>query len=230
MKTQFSNRVEAGRLLAEKLAGYANQPGVLVLGLPRGGVPVAAEVAVKLHAPLDVFVVRKLGVPGQEELAMGAIASGGIRVLNTEIIESLGIPDGVIERVTAAEQRELLRRERAYRDDLPPPDVRKKTVIIVDDGIATGSTMLAAIEALRKLNAGCIVVAVPTVAPTTYFEIEKVVDEIVAVMVPEYFGGVGQWYEDFSQTTDEEVRQILAQSDARFRGVKEYEHAAGNHS
>jgi putative phosphoribosyl transferase len=219
MRTQFRDRVEAGQLLAERLGGYANQPEVLVLGLPRGGVPVAAEVARKLHAPLDVFVVRKLGVPGQEELAMGAIATGGIRVLNPEVVEPLRIPDDVIAAVAVDEQRELMRRERAYRDDLPAPDVAGKTVIVVDDGIATGSTMLAAVAALRKLKAGRIVVAAPAVAPTTYYEMESAADEVVAVIVPSYFRGVGEWYEDFSQTTDEEVRQILAQADARFRGV-----------
>jgi predicted phosphoribosyltransferase len=219
MRTQFRDRVEAGQLLAERLGDYANQPEVLVLGLPRGGVPVAAEVARKLHAPLDVFVVRKLGLPGHEELAMGAIATGGIRVLNAEVVERLGIADDVIAAVAVDEQRELMRRERAYRDDLPPPEVAGKTLIIVDDGIATGSTMLAAVTALRKLKAGRIVVAAPTVAPTTYYEMESAADEVVAVIVPSYFRGVGEWYEDFSQTTDEEVRQILAQADARFRGV-----------
>ena len=219
MRTQFHDRVKAGQLLAERLGGYANQPEVLVLGLPRGGVPVAAEVARKLHAPLDVFVVRKLGLPGHEELAMGAIATGGICVLNAEVVEPLRIPDDVIAAVAVDEQRELMRRERAYRDDLPAPDVAGKTVIIVDDGIATGSTMLAAVAALRKLKAGRIVVAAPTVAPTTYHEMESAADEVVAVTVPDHFRGVGEWYEDFSQTTDEEVRQILAQADARFRGV-----------
>jgi putative phosphoribosyl transferase len=165
MRTQFRDRVEAGQLLAERLGGYANQPEVLVLGLPRGGVPVAAEVARKLHAPLDVFIVRKLGLPGQEELAMGAIATGGVRVLNPEVVEPLRIPDDVIAAVAVDEQRELMRRERAYRDDLPAPDVAGKTVIVVDDGIATGSTMLAAVAALRKLKAGRIVVAAPAVAP-----------------------------------------------------------------
>ena len=219
MITHFRDRVEAGQLLSEKLVGYANQPGVLVLGLPRGGVPVAAEVARKLHAPLDVFVVRKLGLPGHEELAMGAIATGGIRVINAEVVGPLRIPDDVIDAVTADEQRELVRRERAYRDDLPPPDVQGKTVILVDDGIATGSTMLAAVAALRKLHAGRIVAAAPTVAPSTYYQIEKAADEIVAVIVPEPFRGVGEWYEDFSQTTDEEVHQLLGQAAARFRGV-----------
>jgi len=214
--SRFLDRVEAGRLLAEKLDRYAHEPNVLVLGLPRGGVPVAAQVANRLGLPLDVFVVRKLGLPGHEELAMGAIATGGIRVINQEVVKPLRIPEHVIEAVAASEQRELLRRERAYRDDLPLPEVKDKTVIVVDDGVATGSTMLAAIGALRKLEAGRIVVATPTISPSTFWEIERVADEIVAVIVPESFRGVGQWYESFSQTTDEEVRQILAQADARF--------------
>ena len=215
MITQFRDRVEAGRRLAEKLGGYADRPDMLVLGLPRGGVPVAAEVAAGLRAPLDVFVVRKLGVPGHEELAMGAIATGGIRVLNADVVDSLGISDAVINAVAADEQRELVRREKAYRGGLPVPDVTGKTAIVVDDGIATGSTMLAAVGALRKMRAGRIVVAVPTVAATTYREMERAADEIVAVIVAEYFRGVGEWYEDFSQTTDEEVCQLLAQARAR---------------
>ena len=221
MITRFRDRVEAGGLLAEKLDGYANQPGVLILGLPRGGVPVAAEVARKLQAPLDVFVVRKLGVPGQEELAMGAIALGGIRVINREVVEHLRISDEVIASVAADEQRELERREREYRGSLASPDVQGKTVIVVDDGIATGSTMLAAVAALRKLQAGRIVVAAPTVAPPTFFQIERTADEIVAVIVPEHFHGVGQWYEDFLQTTDEEVRRVMAQRGARLQRIEE---------
>ena len=221
MNMRFHDRVEAGQLLAKKLACYRKQPNVLVLGLPRGGVPVAAEVARELEAPLDVFIVRKLGLPGHEELAMGAIATGGIRVLNPDVVESLRIPHTVIEAVAANEQRELVRREQAYRDDLPAPDVQGKTVIIVDDGIATGSTMLAAVAALRKLHAGRIVVAAPTVARTTFFEIQKVVEEIVAVVAPESFRGVGEWYEDFSQTSDDEVRQILVQANAHCRGMTE---------
>ncbi|MDR3402059.1 MAG: phosphoribosyltransferase [Chthoniobacter sp.] len=220
MRTPFYDRVEAGQLLAEKLDHYANHPGVVVLALPRGGVPVAAEVARHLHVPLDVFVVRKLGLPGHEELAMGAIASGGVRVINQEVVGSLRIPEEVIDTVAAHEQRELVRRERAYRDDLPPPDVRGKTVILVDDGIATGSTMLAAVAALRKWEAGRIVVATPTVARTTFAEIERVADEMVAVIVPEPFYGVGQWYEDFSQTTDEEVCDILKRSNTQLHRRK----------
>jgi len=219
MSARFYDRVEAGRLLAEKLRKYADRSDVLVIGLPRGGVPVAEQVARELNAPLDVFVVRKLGTPGQEELAMGAIATGGIRVLNAQVVDSMGIPDEVIDQVETREQRELGRREHAYREGRPAPNVEGKTVIVVDDGVATCSTMLAAVAALRVLKAGRIVAAAPTIAADTFFTIEKDVDEIVAVIVPEDFRGVGQWYEDFSQTTDEEVREILAQADARIRGT-----------
>ena len=206
---QFRNRVEAGQQLAKKLAKYANRSDVLVLALPRGGVPVGYEVAQALHAPFDVFVVRKLGVPGHEELAMGAIASGGVRVLNGSVVDSLGILDETIDAVATRELRELERRERAYRDDRPAPDMQGRTVILVDDGIATGSTMKAAIKALRQLEAARIVVATPTVALSTVREMGPDVDELVAVMTPADFAGVGQWYEDFSQTTDGEVRELL---------------------
>ena len=206
---QFRNRIEAGRLLAGRLIQYANRRDVLVLALPRGGVPVGYEIAQALNVPLDVFVVRKLGVPGHEELAMGAISSGGVRVLNGGVIEGLGIPDDVIDAVAARELRELERRERAYRGERPAPDVRECMVILVDDGIATGSTMKAAVEALRKLEARRIVVAAPTAALSTVREMRPDVDELVAVMTPADFAGVGQWYEDFSQTTDEEVRELL---------------------
>ena len=215
MSRQFFDRTEAGRQLADYLTDYAERPDVVVLGLPRGGIPVAAEVAKKLHAPLDVFVVRKLGLPGHPELAMGAIATGGVRVLNGEVIDPLGIPDAIIDQVAAAEQRELERREKAYRDDLPPPEVEGKTVILVDDGIATGSTMAAAIAALRQLNAGRIVVATPTVAASTRDQLRAMADEVVSVIAPHDFYGVGQWYEDFSQTSDDEVRAILAQTRQR---------------
>ena len=215
MKTQFSNRTEAGQCLAENLSSYTNREDVIVLALPRGGVPVAAEVAKKLNAPLDVFVVRKLGLPGHPELAMGAIASGGVRVFNGEVVNSLRIPDEVIDAVSAEELIELQRREKSYRDDLPPPEVEGKTVILIDDGIATGSTMLAAISALRQLNARRIVVGAPVVAAPTYYEIRRAADDVTAVMVPENFYAVGQWYEDFSQTTDEEVRELLAQAARR---------------
>jgi predicted phosphoribosyltransferase len=208
----FRDRSEAGRLLAEKLAAYANRPDVLVLALPRGGVPVAYEVARALGAPLDVFLVRKLGVPGHEELAMGAVATGGVRVLNDQVVRALGIPDYVIDAVTAWEQQELARRERLYRGDRPPPEVRGRTVILVDDGLATGATMYAAIQALRQQQPARIVVAVPTASPETCNELRKEVDDVICAITPEPFYGVGLWYEDFSQTTDEEVRDLLARA------------------
>ena len=192
---RFHDRSEAGELLAEKLTHYANQPDVIVLALPRGGVPVGAQVAKKLDVPLDVFVVRKLGLPGHPELAMGAIATGGVRVFNGDVVNAFRIPDEVINAVTAEEFQELQRRERSYRGDLPPLELEGKTVIVVDDGIATGSTMLAAISALRQLNANRIVVAAPTIARTTYEYLRDNCDEVVAVIVPEEFYGVGQWYQ-----------------------------------
>ena len=215
MNARFHDRTEAGELLADKLGSYVDKPDLTVLALPRGGVPVAARVAKRLHAPLDVFVVRKLGLPGHPELAMGAIATGGVRVLNGDVIDSLRVPDEVINAVTAEEYQELQRRERSYRDDLPPPEVEDKTVIIVDDGIATGSTMFAAIAALRQLNAGRIVVATPTISKSTFDYLRKHADDVVSVIVPEEFHGVGQWYEDFSQTTDEEVHQLLGVTNHR---------------
>jgi predicted phosphoribosyltransferase len=215
MKTQFFNRTEAGQYLAENLSNYANREDVLVLALPRGGVAVAAEVAKRLNAPLDVFVVRKLGLPGHPELAMVAIASGGVRVFNGEVVNSFQIPDEVVDAVSAQELTELQRRERVYRDDLPVPEVEGKTVILIDDGIATGSTMFAAISALRELNAGRIVVGAPVIAAPTYDEIRRAADDVAAPMVPEKFYAVGQWYEDFSKTTDDEVRALLAQAARR---------------
>ena len=212
MMMQFRNRTEAGRMLATKLANYAHRDDVLVLALPRGGVPVGYEIAQVLCVPLDVFVVRKLGVPGHEELAMGAIATGGVRVLNGSVVESLGITDETIDAVAERELRELERRERAYRGERPVPEVQGRTVILVDDGIATGSTMKAAMQALRQLGAGRIVVAAPTAALSTVREMGSDVDELVAVMTPADFIGVGQWYEDFSQTTDDEVRDLLARA------------------
>lgn len=206
---RFRDRGEAGRLLAAKLSAYANRPDVLVLALPRGGVPVAYEVARALGAPLDVFVVRKLGVPGYEELAMGAVATGGVRVLNDRIVNGLGIPGYIIDAVAAQEQQELARRERLYRGGRPPPDVRGRTVILVDDGLATGATMHAAVQALRQLQPARIVVAVPTASPDTCEELRAEVDEVICAITPEPFQAVGRWYEDFSQTTDEEVRELL---------------------
>ncbi len=205
----FRDRAEAGRMLAETLREYANRDEVVVLALPRGGVPVGFEVAKALKAPLDVFVVRKLGLPGQEELAMGAIASGGVRVLNRELIRAVGIPNDVVEQVTQEEQRELERREREYRDGRPPVDVRGRTVILVDDGLATGSSMRVAVLALKKKEPTRIVVAVPVAPRESCAELEAVADRVVCAVTPEPFGGVGQWFADFSQTSDEEVRDLL---------------------
>ena len=219
MVMRFRNRVEAGQMLATRLTKYAHRSDVLVLALPRGGVPVGFEVAQALGVPFDVFVVRKLGVPGYEELAMGAIASGGVRVLNGSVMEGLQIRDEVIDAVAVREWRELKRRQRAYRDDRPEPELHGRTIILVDDGIATGSTMRAAVEALRQLKAARIVVATPTAAFPTVREMQPDVDEFVAVITPADFAGVGQWYEDFSQTTDEEVRTLLARG-AQFPNPK----------
>src|SRR5258707_2227318 len=205
----FRDRREAGRVLAEKLAAYANRPDVLVLALPRGGVPVAYEVARALGAPLDVLVVRKLGVPGYEELAMGAVATGGVRVLNDQLVERLGIPEHIIDAVAARERRELARRERLYRGGRPPPAVLGRTVILVDDGLATGATMHAAIQALRQQNPARIVVAVPTASPETCEEMKARAADVICAITPEPFHAVGRWYQDFSQTTDEEVAALL---------------------
>jgi predicted phosphoribosyltransferase len=209
---RFRDRREAGRLLATELAAYSNREDVLVLALPRGGVPVAYEVARALGAPLDLFLVRKLGVPAQEELAMGAVATGGTRVINDDIVRALRIPDHIIDAVAAREQEEIARRERLYRGNNPPPDVSNRTVILVDDGLATGATMLAAIKALKQKQAFGIVVAVPTASRETCESLRAEVDEIICAFSPEPFYAVGLWYEDFSQTTDEEVRDLLALS------------------
>jgi len=208
----FANREEAGQLLAEKLLDYAGREDVIVLGLPRGGVPVAFEVAQRLRVPLDVFIVRKLGVPGFEELAVGAIASGGVRVLNKDVARALPNVDAVIESVTARETAELERREQTYRDGRPAPELRGRTVILVDDGLATGATMRAAVAALRQRDVARIVVAAPVGAPETCREFEHEVDEIVCAIAPDYFQAVGQYYEDFSQTSDEEVRELLTRA------------------
>jgi predicted phosphoribosyltransferase len=208
----FKDRRDAGRKLAEQLAAYAGRPDVIVLALPRGGVPVAYEVASALAAPLDIFIVRKLGLPGHEELALGAIASGGVQVLNDEIVQTLKIPQRVIDTVAQRELAELQRREQAYRGNRSAPDVRDRTVILIDDGLATGASMRAAVAGLRALNPAEIVVAVPTAAPETCAALEPEVDRVVCAMTPEPFYGVGRWYEDFSQTTDEEVRLFLEQA------------------
>lgn len=210
----FKDRVEAGRFLARKLGEYANRPDVVVLGLPRGGVPVAYEVAQALKAPLDIFVVRKLGVPGYEEYAMGAIASGGIRVLNEQLIRSLNMPVDLVDEVTAIEFTELERRERLYRGARAPMDITGQTVIIVDDGLATGSTMRAAVNALRKRNPKKIVVAVPVGARETCDSFRNEVDTVaVCAITPEPFRAVGIWYRNFSQTTDAEVQQLLRKAE-----------------
>ena len=208
----FRDRRDSGRRLAAELTNYSDQNDVLVLALPRGGVPVAYEVARALHAPLDVFMVRKLGVPGYEELAMGAIATGGVRVLDEELVRMLHLPHEVIERVTAIEMTELERREQQYRGDRPAPDVRGRTVILIDDGLATGSTMRAGIAALKKEGAKRIVVAVPVAPPETCEALRDQVDDVVCAVTPELFRAVGLWYGDFSQTTDEEVRDLLARA------------------
>ncbi|MBD2515414.1 phosphoribosyltransferase [Nostoc sp. FACHB-973] len=208
----FKDRRFAGQVLARELAAYGNRSDVVVLGLPRGGVPVAFEVAKALNAPLDVLVVRKLGVPDQEELAMGAIASGGVRILNQHIINLVNISDEVIARVAVQEERELGRREQVYRDNYPFPDLRGRTVILVDDGLATGATMWAAIVAVRKQQPAAIIIAVPVAARETYQQLEPEVDQIACVSTPSPFYSVGLWYENFPQTTDEEVRELLIEA------------------
>jgi predicted phosphoribosyltransferase len=209
---RFKDRADAGRLLADRLREYAGRDDVVVLALPRGGVPVAVEVAHELDVPLDVFVVRKLGVPGREELALGAIASGGTRVLKKPLIQALGLPPDTIEAIVAREMRELERRERAYRGEQPPPDLAGRTVILVDDGLATGSTMLAAVQAVRQDDPARVVVAVPVADPEVCALLRTAADEVVCLKTPQPLRAVGHWYEDFSQTTDDEVRDLLARA------------------
>src|SRR6267378_585485 len=215
MDGRYADRAEAGRVLAEKLEPLAGNPNVVVLALPRGGVPVAYEIARRLGAPLDVFVVRKLGVPGHEELAMGALASGGVRVLNEDLIRELGIPDRVVDAVTNREQNELDRRERAYRGTRPLPDLRGKTVVLVDDGLATGNTMRAAVEAVRAQHPERVIVAVPVAARASCEELAEVADEVLCGRTPEPFRAVGLWYDDFEQTSDAEVGALLTQAQDR---------------
>jgi predicted phosphoribosyltransferase len=205
---QFLDRRDAGRQLAAKLSGYAGDPSVLVLGLPRGGVPVAYEVALALRAPLDVFVVRKLGVPGRRELAMGAIASGGVRVLNADVTDGLRIPPAEVESVAARELLELERQQRAYRGNAPLPQLAGRTVIVVDDGLATGSTMRAAVRALRQSGPKRIIIAAPVAASETVHRLREEAD-VVCLSTPADFQAVSTWYQDFSQTSDEEVRQLI---------------------
>ena len=210
--SRFRDRAQAGQRLADALSAYRSRSNLLVLALPRGGVPVGFEVARELGAPLDLFLVRKLGVPGHEELAMGALASGGIRVLNEEVVRSLAIDEGAIDEVARREERELARREREYRGDRAEPVIRGRTVIVVDDGLATGSTMRAAVAALRTQQPAELVVAVPVAAAETCDALRGMVDAVVCVTTPEPFRAVGLWYEDFSQTTDAEVRELLARA------------------
>jgi putative phosphoribosyl transferase len=223
---RYRDRADAGRILARRLERYAGRPDVVVLGLPRGGVPVAYEVAKALGAPLDVFVVRKLGVPGQEEYAMGAIASGGVRVLNRDAVAGLGIPERVIDQVAERELRELERRERTYRDGREAPALEGRIVIVVDDGLATGASMRAAVEALKKRHPARIVVAVPVGSTDTCARLRGEVDEVVCAATPDPFYAVGPWYEEFDQTTDNEVHDALAQAATRQPGSS-HETASG---
>ena len=214
MQSRFRDRRDAGRRLAASLAKYANRPDVVVLALPRGGVPVGYEVATALGVPLEVFVVRKLGLPGHDEFAMGAIASGGVTVLDQDLLRIARVSEADLRRVIAAEEKELARRERQYRGDRPFPDLRGKTVILVDDGLATGSTMRAAVEALRQEGPARIVVAVPVSSPEICDAFRDLADEVVCAETPEPFRAVGLWYGDFSQTTDEEVHELLERARA----------------
>jgi predicted phosphoribosyltransferase len=209
MRLPYRNRKEAGAYLAEHLAAYRDRDDVIVLALPRGGVPVAYEVARALPAPLDVFIVRKIGLPGAEEFAVGAIASGGVRLLDEDLIERYGVSRAAVDAVIADEERELERRERQYRGDRELPDLTGKTVILVDDGLATGSTMRAAVAALRREGAARIVVAVPVASPETCQLLEHEVDDIVCAVTPQPFYAVGLWYADFAQTSDREVHELL---------------------
>ncbi len=209
MRERYLNRADAGRALADELTRYVDRDDVVVLALPRGGVPVGVEVAQALHAPLDVFVVRKLGAPGFEELAMGAVASGGVRVLNTDVVQDLGISGPAIEHAAARELLEVERRERAYRGDVPLLDLKGRTVLLVDDGLATGSTMLAAVRAVRQRGPARIVVAVPVASAQASRDLVGEADEVVCPLVPRRFSAVGEWYADFSQTTDEDVIAML---------------------
>lgn len=211
----FRDRTEAGQILGRQLSQYADQSDLLVLALPRGGVPVGYEVAKALNAPLDVFQVRKLGVPAQEELAMGAVASGGIKFINTDVIELLHIPQMQVDEAIVRESRELERRDRDYRQDRPLPRIKGKSVILVDDGLATGSTMRAAAEAILQQGPKQLIVAVPTGAPETYQQLSEIADDVVCATAPEPFHAVGLWYAYFPQTTDQEVCDLLAQAASR---------------
>jgi putative phosphoribosyl transferase len=212
MRSTFRDRTEAGQLLAERLGEYEQRPKTIVLALPRGGVPIGFEIATQLGLPLDVFVVRKLGVPGQPELAMGAVASGGVRVLNEDVLRAMPYAAANVAEITAEETEEVARREREYRQDRARPELDGRTVILVDDGLATGATMLAGIAALRPQDPAQIVVAVPVCPPETLVAIERAADEVVALLTPPWFRGVGQFYQDFGQVSDETVRDLLARA------------------
>jgi putative phosphoribosyl transferase len=212
LQLPLTNRIEAGRLLADALQSYAGGSDVLILALPRGGVPVAFEVARKLNVPLDLMLVRKLGVPGQRELAMGALASGGSKVMNQELVESLRLSEATLQAVINEEEQELERRERAYRGNRPPPDVQDRRVILVDDGLATGATMRVAIAALRQQQPARIIVAIPVAPSSTVEKLRQEADEVFCLATPEPFFAIGRWYVDFSQTSDEEVRDLLDQA------------------
>lgn len=209
LRLPFENRIQAGRLLAQALAKYANRPDVIVLALPRGGVPVGFEVAQTIGASLDIMLVRKLGTPGHEELAMGAIASGGVSVLNTDLVARLHIGPELIETATKIERQELERRERAYRGDRPSPVVQNRHVILVDDGLATGASMRAAVAALRQRHPASIVVAIPVAPPDTVEILREEADKVICLAMPEPFLAVGRWYEDFAQTSEDEVKSLL---------------------
>lgn len=214
MIKRFPDRREAGRALAQKLLKYASRSDTIVLALPRGGVPVAYEVALAMKVPLDVWIVRKLGLPGRQELAIGAIASGGVRILNHDIIQAVGLSQTTIDKVTEQELDELKRREQQYRGNRPPFDVRDRTVILIDDGLATGASMLAAVRSLRTQKPASIIVAVPAAAPQAIEILRSEVDEVIFVIAPFDFKGVGNWYEEFSQTTDDEVQRLLEQANS----------------
>lgn len=215
LKLPFENRTQAGRLLGQALAGYAKRRDVIVLALPRGGVPVGFEVARMIDAPLDIMLVRKLGTPGQEELAMGAIASGGVCVLNSDIVAAIDISQEAIEAAATTERQELERRERAYRGDQPPPAVENHCVLLVDDGLATGASMLAAVAALKQRKPASIVVAVPVAPPDTVQRLQEEADDVVCLAMPEPFSAVGYWYREFFQTSDDEVKSLLARAWAK---------------
>lgn len=219
MSARFRDRVDAGLKLAQALAAYARRPRLLVLALPRGGVPVAYEVAKALGAPLDLCIVRKLGVPGQPELAMGAIAPGGVRVLDEEVVGMLGIPESVLAAVESKERLELERRIRAYRGGRPLPEVQGRTVLLVDDGVATGSTMRAALQALRAQQPAALVVAVPVAPREAVAWLRGLADDVVCLRKPDPFFAIGEWYEDFRQTRDEEVTGLLAKAEAERHGA-----------